>query len=75
MLSKTKVSSRYQTVVPASVRKDYGIEPGDVLEWDEKGGRIVITVRKMVTLNDITGMVEYGGDAVRSKKKAQRGGR
>ena len=73
MLSKTKVSSRYQTVVPSIVRAEYDIEPGDILEWDEKGGTIVVKVRKRATMDDIVGMVSSGGDAVKSKKSEQRG--
>ncbi|UCH88497.1 MAG: AbrB/MazE/SpoVT family DNA-binding domain-containing protein [Thermoplasmata archaeon] len=73
MLSETKVSSKYQTVVPSKVRNDFDIEPGDILEWEEKGDHIIIKVRKRVTLNDITGIISVGGDAVGAKKRIQRG--
>jgi AbrB family looped-hinge helix DNA binding protein len=72
MLSETKVSKKYQTVVPSKVRKDYDIEPGDTLEWEEAGQKIVVKVRKRVSLDDITGLISVGGDAVESKKKIQR---
>ncbi len=73
MLSETKVSSKYQTVVPSKVRKDYDIEPGDILEWEEAGEAIIIKVRKRISLDDIVGLISVGGNAVKSKKKIQRG--
>jgi AbrB family looped-hinge helix DNA binding protein len=74
MLSETVVSSKYQTVVPSKVRKNYNVEPGDVLEWEVKGDTIIITVRKRVGVDDIKGLISVGGDAVASKRKVQRGG-
>ena len=73
MLSETKISSKYQTVVPSQVRKDYDIEPGDILEWEESGKTIVLKVRKRTTLSDIKGLISVGGNAVKSKKRLQRG--
>jgi bifunctional DNA-binding transcriptional regulator/antitoxin component of YhaV-PrlF toxin-antitoxin module len=73
MLSETRVSSKYQTVVPSKVRKEHAIEPGDVLQWEDKGKAILVKVRKKVVLDDIKGIISAGGDAVESKKKTQRG--
>ena len=73
MLSETKVSSKYQTVVPSKVRKNYDIEPGDILEWEEAGEAIIVKVRKRISLDDIVGLISVGGNAVKSKKKIQRG--
>jgi len=70
---KTKISKGFQTVVPREIRKKLGLEPGDSLEWEEKGEEVVVKPRKRKTLKDITGMISVGGDAVVSKKKAQRG--
>jgi AbrB family looped-hinge helix DNA binding protein len=75
VLSETIVSSKYQTVVPSRVRKQYEVEPGDVLEWEVKGDTIIIKVRKKVTMDDIKGLISVGGDAVRDKRKVQRGGK
>ncbi len=75
MLSETKVSSKYQTVVPSNVRKDYDIQPGDILEWEEAGDAILIKVRKRVSFGDIVGLISVGGDAVEAKKRIQRGGK
>jgi bifunctional DNA-binding transcriptional regulator/antitoxin component of YhaV-PrlF toxin-antitoxin module len=73
MTCETKVSKGYQTVVPAEFRKAHDISPGDRLIWEEAGGVIKIKVRKRKTWDDITGMINVGGDAVEWKKKAQRG--
>lgn len=73
MVSATKVSKGYQTVVPAELREAYGISPGDRLVWMEEKGEIKIRVRKKKTLKDIVGMISVGGDAVKAKKMAQRG--
>lgn len=75
MLSETIVSSKYQTVVPSKVRKKYEVKPGDVLEWELRGDKILIKVRKRVTIDDIKGLISVGGDAVSEKKRIQRGTR
>ncbi len=73
MLSETRVSSKNQTVVPSKFRKKHSIEPGDVLQWEDKGKTILVKVRKKVGLDDIKGIISAGGDAVESKKRGQRG--
>jgi len=73
MISKTKVSTGNLTVVPRDVRRSLGVRPGDVLEWTVVGGKAVIRPRKRRTLDDITAMISVGGDAVKDKKRAQRG--
>jgi AbrB family looped-hinge helix DNA binding protein len=70
---KTKISKGFQTVVPGEIRKKLGLEPGDSLEWQEKDGIVTVKPRKRRTLKDITGIISVGGDAVASKRKAQRG--
>ena len=73
MISKTKVSTGNLTVVPRDVRRSLGVRPGDVLEWTVVRGKAVIKPRKRRTLDDITAMISVGGDAVKDKKRAQRG--
>jgi len=73
MLSQTRVSGSNLTVVPKAVRKSLGVKRGDILEWSIQRGRIVIEVRKRVGWDDIAGLISVGGDAVRDKKRAQRG--
>lgn len=73
MSSETKVSKGYQTVVPSELRAAHDISPGDKLVWREEDGKITVRVRKKKSLKDIIGMINVGGDAVESKKRAQRG--
>lgn len=70
---KTKISKGYQTVVPKDIRGKFGIKPGDSLIWEERGNEVVVKPKKKTTIEDITGIISVGGDAVVSKKKAQRG--
>lgn len=73
MLSKTKISRKFSTVVPSKIRKTMGLDPGDILMWRVKNDKIEVTPRKKIELKDITGIISVGGDAVASKKKVQRG--
>ncbi len=72
MLSKSKISKGYLTVVPKAVRKATRVREGDILEWSLEGEKIVIRPRRRRTLEDITGLIAHGGDAVRSKRRVQR---
>jgi AbrB family looped-hinge helix DNA binding protein len=73
MVSKTKISEGYSTVLPAKIRKALNLAPGDILQWDVKGGIITIQPRKKMTLTGICGVISAGGDAVLDKKKIQSG--
>ncbi len=42
-MPKVRLSSKSQIVVPAEVRRALGLEPGDVLNVDVEGERIVLT--------------------------------
>ncbi|MFA5237929.1 MAG: AbrB/MazE/SpoVT family DNA-binding domain-containing protein [Methanoregula sp.] len=75
MLSKTKISEGYSTVLPAEIRKGLNLVPGDILQWEVNEGIITIHPRKRVTLEGICGMISSGGDAVNDKKKIQSGER
>jgi len=75
MLSKTKMSKGYLTVVPKEVRRASGVREGDILEWSIEEDKIVVRPRRRRTIDDITGVISHGGDAVASKRRAQRGQR
>ena len=72
MVSKSKISKGYLTVVPKEVRKATRVREGDILEWSLEGEKIVVRPRRRRTLEDITGLIAHGGDAVRSKRRVQR---
>lgn len=76
ILSRSKVSKGFLTVVPRDVRRASNIEEGDLLEWAiEKEGTIVVRPRRRRTIEDITGLIAAGGDAVADKRRLQRGQR
>ena len=74
-LITTKVYEGNQTVIPASLRKKYNIQPDDIVEWYEENGEIKVHFRKKVKLEDVIGSVtlEEETDALKLKKMAQRG--
>lgn len=41
-LAHSKLTAQGQISVPSEVRKRLGIGPGSVLEWEEKGGEVVV---------------------------------
>lgn len=44
---RTTVSTKGQVVVPSSIRRKLGLQPGDSLEATVEGRRIVLTPRKV----------------------------
>lgn len=73
MLSKTKVSKGYQTVIPSAVRDNFDVEPGDYVEWEKGADGLLVRFRKRKRLRDLTGIGGAPGDAVEVKKRVQRG--
>jgi AbrB family looped-hinge helix DNA binding protein len=73
MVSQTKISEGYSTILPAEIRKALNLTPGDILLWDLHEGIISIKPRKKVMLSGICGIISSGGDAVKDKKKIQSG--
>lgn len=74
MFCETKISKGFQTVVPAEIRKDFNLGPGDVLLWKKVNEKIEIQYRKRVSIDDILGV--WNGpktNAVEIKKRIQRG--
>ena len=75
MLSKSKISKGYQTVVPSAVRDSYRVEPGDYLEWIPGEEGVTVRFRKRQRLRDLAGIGSRPSDAVAVKKRVQRGGK
>ena len=73
MLSKTKISKGYQTVIPSAVREAFGVQPGDYVEWIEERDGVVVRFRKRKRLRDLAGIGTARADAVELKKRVQRG--
>lgn len=59
MVSETKISKGYRTVVPAELRKAYGILPTH--RFGRKEEEIKVGVKKSETFEDIRGVTSVGG--------------
>lgn len=76
MGAETKVTDANQTQVPAELRHKHGVEPGDIVVWEETpDGEVRVRFRKRRSIWDLVGKAPGagGGDAVETKKRAQRG--
>ena len=73
MLSKTKISKGFQTVVPSAVRDRFDVGPGDYVEWEEGPHGLVVRFRKRKRLRDLAAIGAAPADAVDVKKRVQRG--
>jgi AbrB family looped-hinge helix DNA binding protein len=73
MLRKTKISKGFQTVIPSAVRINFGVEAGDYVEWEHGPEGLVIRFRKHKRLRDLAGVGGAPSDAVKVKKRVQRG--
>ena len=70
---RTKVSQGYQVAVPAKLRKRYGIGVGDEVVWTLDDRQVTTDFRKKPGLESIVSLGRSGGNAVETKKRAQRG--
>ena len=70
---RTKVSQGFQVVVPAELRKKHGIGVGDEVIWIVEGEDVKADFRKKPSLESIVSLGRGGGDAVETKKRAQKG--
>lgn len=71
ILSESRLSTGFLTVLPKEIRDRMGAREGDLLQWKLRGTELVVRLRKRRTIDDITGIISYGGDAVASKKRVQ----
>ncbi len=65
---KAKVSEKGQVTIPKPLRDSLGIEPGDVLDFDEESGRLV-AVKQVPddAFEQLRGLLRYEGvEEVRS---------
>ncbi|MCX6598639.1 MAG: AbrB/MazE/SpoVT family DNA-binding domain-containing protein [Acidobacteria bacterium] len=42
MIAQSKLTAQGQISVPAEIRQEWGIEPGSVIQWEERAGEIVV---------------------------------
>jgi AbrB family looped-hinge helix DNA binding protein len=66
-MATTKISSKFQVVIPKDVREKIGLSPGQRLQILEKGG--VLTLVPEVPLKSLKGYVKgMSRDGIREKK-------
>jgi AbrB family looped-hinge helix DNA binding protein len=59
---ETKLSTKGQVVLPVQIRRKLGLHPGDPLDTQVEGGRIVLTPRKSrsrsvrIVVDTVTGL-------------------
>jgi len=52
-LPESKITAQGQISVPADVRRELGLSPGSVLEWEVKDGTAVVRRKGKYTFDDI----------------------
>jgi AbrB family looped-hinge helix DNA binding protein len=53
----SKITAQGQISVPVGVRKKLGVGPGAVLEWEERGGEVVVRRAGRYTSEDVHAVV------------------
>ena len=72
----TKLYNRYQTVIPAEIRKKIHVDPDSIIGWSiNEKGKVELEFRKRVTEKDLIGLVkeELPYNSVEIKKRAGKG--
>jgi len=72
-MRRTKITEKYQTTIPAEIRKALGIKPGQEVEWYAMRGRALVEVPKKVQkpTKFLTSQIRLDVDAVEIVRKAR----
>jgi AbrB family looped-hinge helix DNA binding protein len=60
-IARSRISPQGQVSVPAEVRQKLGLAPGSVIEWDERGGEILVRRAGGSTFDDLHKALFPGG--------------
>ena len=66
-IAQSKITAQGQISVPAEIRKRLGLRPGSVLEWDDKGGEVVVRRAGRYTSTEVHQAL-FGAAPVREAK-------
>ncbi len=72
-IAQSKVTAQGQISVPAEIRKKLGLRPGSVLEWDEKGGEVVVRRAGRYTSAQVHEVLFGASDARKAKLDVKEG--
>lgn len=71
-MPRSTLTSKGQTTVPKPVREALGLEAGDSIRWEIRGGRVEIT-GKRPRLLDLEGSIKTGpGDVLKDIAEARK---
>lgn len=57
-MAKVNVSSKGWIVIPAEIRKKYGIKPGSTLEIEDQGNFLLIKAEKKSKIDSLFGVLK-----------------
>jgi bifunctional DNA-binding transcriptional regulator/antitoxin component of YhaV-PrlF toxin-antitoxin module len=67
-----KVTSKLQVTVPKALASQYGIEPGDEIEWEAAGDSIRVTTRPRTTPDRAARLRLFDNATARQKTRNRR---
>lgn len=72
-MRRTKITEKYQTTIPAEIRKALGIKPGQEVEWYTLRGRVMLEAPRKIQrpTKFLTSQTKLGVDAVELVRKAR----
>ena len=60
LVGKSKISKRYQVVVPSKIRKALNLKPGDILPWKVIDGKLTVEIIKDTTKEILDSLGKVG---------------
>lgn len=72
-IAQSKLTAQGQISVPAEVRKRLGLRPGSVLEWDEKGGEVIVRRAGRYTSTEVHDVLFAGSQTPKTKSDTKDG--
>jgi len=71
-MTKSTITVKNQTTVPREIRERLAVGPGDVLQWEVVGNRVLVSAARPSFL-DREGRIKVGpGDTVEDVRKARK---
>ena len=57
-LAQSKITAQGQVSIPVSVMRQFGLAPGEVINWETQGGQLVIEKAGLYSLADVQSALE-----------------